>query len=141
MGTFPVSEAKEKALHERMEALGIRDEDLEEKFVRSGGRGGQNVNKVATCVMLRHPPTGTEVKCSRARTQGMNRYYARVLLADKVDTATKGRESEEQKKIEKLRRQKRKRSKRAKDKMLADKRATSEKKKMRAPVGRDGSEG
>jgi len=134
MGRFPVSETKEKGLVERMLKLGLTDDELEESFIRSGGRGGQNVNKVATCVLLRHIPTGTEVKCSKARTQGMNRYYARVLLADKIDTAIKGRESEAQKKIEKIRRQKRKRSKRAKEKMLADKRATSEKKKMRAPV-------
>jgi protein subunit release factor B len=134
MGRFPVSEAKERALLERMRELGVKEEELEESFIRSGGRGGQNVNKVATCVLLRHVPTGTEVKCSRARTQGMNRYHARVLLADKIDSAIKGRESEAQKKIEKIRRQKRKRSKRAKEKMLADKRATSEKKKMRSPV-------
>jgi len=134
MGKFPVSESKEKALLERMAGLGIIEDELDENFIRSGGRGGQNVNKVATCVMLRHIPTGTEVKCSRARTQGMNRYYARVLLADKIDNAIKGRQSEAQKKIEKIRRQKRKRSKRAKEKMLADKHATSEKKRMRAPV-------
>lgn len=134
MGKFPVSEGKEKALMERMEGLGIREDEIDESFIRSGGRGGQNVNKVATCVLLKHVPSGTEVKCSKARTQGMNRYYARVLLADKIDTAVKGRESEAQKKIEKIRRQKRKRSKRAKEKMLADKRATSEKKRLRAPV-------
>jgi len=141
MGTFPVSEAKEKALRERMASLGIQEDDIEESFIRSGGRGGQNVNKVATCVVLKHPPTGTEVKCSKARTQGMNRYYARVLMADKIDTAIKGKESDAQRKIEKIRRQKRKRSKRAKEKMLADKHATSEKKKMRAPVSRHNSEG
>jgi protein subunit release factor B len=140
MGRFPVSEAKEKALLERMTGLGIREEEVEESFVRSGGRGGQNVNKVATCVLLKHLPTGTEVKCSRARTQGMNRYHARVLLADKIDTAIKGRKSEARKKIEKIRRQKRKRSKRAKEKMLADKRATSEKKRLRTPV-REGADG
>lgn len=134
MGLFPVSQAKEQALVERMAALGIREDDIDESFVRSGGHGGQNVNKVATCVVLRHVPTGTEVKCQQARTQGMNRYYARVLLADKVETAIKGRQSEEQKRIEKIRRQKRKRSKRAKEKMLADKHAVSEKKKLRGPV-------
>jgi protein subunit release factor B len=132
MSIFPVSEAKEKALRERMASLGIREEDIEESFVRSGGPGGQNVNKTATQVQLRHLPSGLEVRCSRARTQGLNRYHARVLLADKLETQIRGRESEERKRIEKIRRQKRKRSKRAKEKMLADKRKISEKKRLRA---------
>lgn len=135
MGLFPVSQAKEQALLDRMASLGIREDEIEESFVRSGGHGGQNVNKVATCVVLRHAPTGAEVKCQQARTQGMNRYYGRVLLVDKIETAIKGRQSEEQKRIEKIRRQKRKRSKRAKEKMLADKHAKSEKKRLRGPVG------
>lgn len=138
MGRFPVSESKEAALLKRMESLGISEEDIEESFTRSGGKGGQNVNKLATCVQLRHGPTGTEVRCSKARTQGMNRYYARVNLADKVDSALRGRQSEQQQKIEKIRRQKRRRSRRAKDKMLADKKAVSDKKRMRAPVRDNG---
>ncbi len=134
MGVFPISEAKEKALRRRMEALGIREEDIEESFVRSSGPGGQKVNKTATRVHLRHIPTGVEVKCSRARTQGLNRYYARDILADKVEALIKGRESEERKRIAKLRRQKRKRSKRAKEKVLAEKKKVSEKKRRRRPV-------
>jgi protein subunit release factor B len=77
---FPVSPKKEDALREHMEALGVREEDLEERFVRSGGRGGQHVNKVSTCVQLRHVPTGLEVRCQSERSQGLNRYRARVLL-------------------------------------------------------------
>ncbi len=134
MGVFPVGEAKEKALRERMDSLGIREEDIEESFVRSSGPGGQKVNKTATRVQLKHIPTGVEVKCSKARTQGLNRYYARAILADKIEAIIKGRESEEQKRIEKLRRQKRKRSKRAKEKILREKRAVSAKKRLRRPV-------
>jgi protein subunit release factor B len=134
MSIFPVSEAKEKALRDRLAALGISEEDIEESFTRSGGPGGQNVNKTSTAVHLKHVPTGVEVKCSRTRTQGMNRYHARVILADKIETLIKGRESEERKRIEKIRRQKRKRSKRAKEKILANKRKTSEKKRLRRPV-------
>ena len=125
---------KEEALKERMERLGIREADIQESFIRSGGRGGQHVNKVATCVYLRHIPTGVEVKCQKGRSQAMNRYYARVILANKIEDLIKGKESEERQRIEKLRRQKRKRSKRAKEKMLARKRAVSEKKELRRPV-------
>ena len=128
---FGVSPEKETALAERMKELGIRQEDLIEKFVRSGGHGGQNVNKVATCVYLKHTPTGIEVKCQRERSQALNRFVARRLLADKIENLIKGKESAEQQKIEKIRRQKRKRSKRAKEKMLADKHHQSQKKKER----------
>jgi protein subunit release factor B len=132
MATFGVSPEKEQALAERMERLGIREEDLVEKFIRSGGHGGQNVNKVATCVYLKHLPTGTEVKCQQERSQALNRYLARRVLTDKIEAAVLGEKSEEERRIAKIRRQKRKRSKRAKEKMLADKRHVGEKKKARS---------
>ncbi len=131
MATYGAGPDKEKSLAERMERLGIREEDILEKFIRSGGHGGQNVNKVATCVYLKHLPTGTEVKCQQERSQSLNRYLARRILADKIEAAVLGKESEEERRIAKIRRQKRKRSKRAKEKMLADKRRVSEKKKAR----------
>ncbi len=132
MAIHGVGSDKEQALAERMERLGIRDEDLVEKFVRSGGRGGQNVNKVATCVYLKHLPTGTEVKCQQERSQALNRFLARRILTDKIEAAVLGKASEEERRIAKIRRQKRKRSKRAKEKMLADKRRVAEKKKGRS---------
>ncbi len=132
MGIFAVSFLKEKLLKEKMEALNIREEDIRESFVRSGGRGGQNVNKTSTCVYLKHVPTGIEVKCSKERSQALNRYHARVILTKKVEQLIKGRESEDIQRIEKIRRQKRKRSKRAKEKMLDDKKIVSEKKKLRS---------
>src|SRR3954467_7771210 len=88
---FPVSSDKARELRERLDRLGIRDEDLEEQFVRSGGKGGQNVNKVSTCVVLLHRPSGIQIKCQRDRSQGMNRYYARKLLADKLEAERLGR--------------------------------------------------
>jgi protein subunit release factor B len=134
MGMFPVSAAKEKELREKMETLNIREEDIDESFVRSGGKGGQKVNKTSTCVYLKHIPTGVEVKCQEERSQSLNRYRARVILAKKIEEMIRGEQSEERQRIEKIRRQKRKRSKRAKEKMLAEKKITSEKKKLRAPV-------
>jgi protein subunit release factor B len=117
-----------------MNKLGIRDEDIQESFVRSSGKGGQHVNKTSTCVYLKHVPTGTEVKCQEGRSQALNRYRARVLLVNKIDQMIRGKESAEVQRIEKIRRQKRKRSKRSKEKMLADKKITSEKKKLRGQV-------
>ena len=92
---------------------------------------GQKVNKASTCVYLKHLPTQIEVKCQRERYQALNRYLARQILTNKIEEMIKGKESEEQQRIEKIRRQKRKRSKRAKLKMLEDKKKHSEKKEAR----------
>lgn len=130
----PVGSAKQEALEERFARLGIREGDLDESFVRSGGSGGQNVNKVATCVVLIHRPTGTQVKCQRERSQALNRYHARQLLADKIERAILGKQSAAAQKAAKIRRQKRRRSRRAKEKILSDKHARSEVKTTRRRV-------
>ena len=134
---FPVSPEKARALQGRMQALGIREQDLQESFVTSQGKGGQNVNKVATCVVLLHRPTGVRIKCQQERSQGLNRYLARKQLADKIEAARLGVESQQQQEFERIRRQKRRRSRRARNRMLADKHARAATKAMRGPVGRD----
>jgi peptide chain release factor len=134
---MPLSGDRARALEERLARLGVRAEDLEESFVHSGGKGGQNVNKVATCVVLVHRPTGIAVKCQRERTQGANRLIARQLLADKIEERKLGAASRRQQEAEKVRRQKRRRSRRAKARMLRDKHVQSDKKAQRGPVGHD----
>src|SRR5438552_10299820 len=99
VSTFPVSPEKEDQLARRMAALGVREEDIEETFVRSGGHGGQNVNKTATCVMLVHRPTGLQVKCQTTRHQGQNRLLARRLLLDKLEVRRKERMAAERARI------------------------------------------
>jgi len=135
MGAFGVSHRKEEALRAEMSRFGVKEIDLAEHFIRSTGPGGQNVNKVATGVYLKHLVTGIEVKCMAGRSQAFNRFRARQILMAKIEEAVLGGESEARKVIEKIRRQKRKRSKRAKEKMLAAKRAHGQRKALRGPVG------
>ncbi len=131
MVTFSVNRDKEDALRKKMDGLGIFEKDIVEKFIRSSGKGGQKVNKTSSCVYLKHIPTKIEVKCQRERSQAINRFLARRILTDKIEGMIKGKESEEQQRIAKIRRQKRKRSKRAKLKMVEDKRIHSRKIKER----------
>ena len=112
MTLFGVTEEKERWLRERMEALGVRERDIEEKFVRSSGRGGQKVNKTSTCVYLKHLPTGLEVKCSRERSQSLNRFFARRELVKKIEKRS-GLLSSEDVRIRRMKKQKSKREKRA----------------------------
>ena len=134
---YPVTNKKGGSLLLRMSRLGIKEQDIVEKFVRSSGRGGQKVNKTSTCVYLKHVPTGVEVKMQRERSQALNRFLARRLLADKIERIILGRKSAEEQKRAKIRRQKRRRSKRAKEKMLDDKKKHSLKKGLRTRLTED----
>ena len=112
MPEFAVSEEKQRALRARMAELGVREEDLEERFVRSSGAGGQHVNKSATCVWLRHRPTGIEVKCMQERSQSINRFLARRELMERL-AALAGQPTDADREREKVRRQKARRKRRS----------------------------
>jgi len=112
----------------------IKPEDIEEKFVRSGGKGGQNVNKVSTCVQLKHLPTGVSVRCEKYRTQGKNRELAMKLLIEKLEKLEEDRINKEKSEFEKVKRKNRKRPKAVKEKMLEEKRINAEKKKLRRRI-------
>lgn len=128
---FPVNPKTAKALEDRLIALGVHESDLEERFVRSGGPGGQNVNKVSSCVILVHVPTGTTVRCQEERSQAMNRFRARQRLAEKMEEKVLGAASAKRQAVERIRRQKRRRGRRAKEKMLAAKHHTTQIKQNR----------
>ncbi len=133
MTIFNVTSEKEDVLKAKMESLNIKERDIEERFIRASKKGGQKVNKTSSCVYLKHRPTGIEVKCQRERSQALNRFLARRILADKIESLVLGKKAAEQKRIEKIRRQKRRRSRRAKEKMLRYKKIRSQKKELRRP--------
>ena len=135
-----ISSLKEQALREKMKSLGIYEQDIEESFIRSGGAGGQHVNKTSSCVYLMHRPTGLAVKCQEERSQAMNRFLARRLLVEKIQQKILGIKTEAIRQQEKIRRQKRRRSRRAKEKMLYAKHHQSDKKEMRRSPSRDWGE-
>lgn len=112
MVRFGVSDEKTRDLQKRMEALGVLEKDIEERFVRSSGRGGQKVNKTSTCVYLKHLPTGIEVKWMTERSQSLNRFFARRELVRRLEKLT-GQKTDEDLEVKRIRKQKSKRKKRA----------------------------
>ncbi|MBA4422877.1 MAG: peptide chain release factor-like protein [Syntrophus sp. (in: bacteria)] len=134
---MPVTQEKETALRQRMERLGVREEEFRETFIRSSGPGGQKVNKTSSCVHLVHLPTGLTVKCQQERSQTLNRFIARRLLLDRIERLRTGLVSAERMRVEKIRRQKRRRSRRAQEKILEAKHLQSEKKTLRTRIKPD----
>ena len=132
---MPVTQEKEAVLRQRMERLGVREEEFRETFIRSSGPGGQKVNKTSSCVYLVHLPTGLTVKCQQERSQTLNRFVARRLLLDRIERLQTGLVSAERMRTEKIRRQKRRRSRRAQEKILEAKHLQSEKKTLRTRIG------
>ncbi len=134
MADVYISTEKREQLHALMASVGVCEADLTEKFILGSGSGGQKLNKTASCVYLRHGPTGTEVKCQPTRSRELNRYYARKTLCERLDEAIRGAQSRRQQEAERIRRQKRRRSRRQREKMLDDKHRHAERKELRKRV-------
>ena len=126
-----VSKEKQEALKKRMEALGIHEEDLIEKFILGSGSGGQKVNKTSSCVYLKHLPTKIEIKCQQERSREMNRFLARRELCDQIAEKLHQEKTARKREIEKIRQQKKRRSRRLQKKILEEKRKRSETKSLR----------
>jgi len=131
---MPFPQLLSPALIKKAALLGLKPEDVTERYVVGGGKGGQKINKTSSCVVLKHLPSGTVVRCQKHREQSKNRLSAYKLLILKIDDLVKGKDSERAKAIFKLQKQKKRRSKKAKEKILADKAHRSEVKALRKNV-------
>jgi peptide chain release factor len=123
-----------RPVEERMKELGIAESELEEIFARSGGPGGQNVNKVSTAVTLRHLPSGLRVTVQDSRSQALNRKLARERLLDALERRREREQAVELDRREKIRRQRSPRPRALKKRILEGKRRRSKLKKLRTSV-------
>lgn len=135
--TLLFSQEKKDEIQRRFSAMGIKEEDLEENFIRGNGNGGQKVNKTSNTVRLTYLPTGLQVRCGQTRSLEVNRWLARRMLIEKILELQNSELSKKIQEREKIRRQKRRRSRRQKAKMLDAKHKNSEKKANRRPVNFD----
>ena len=129
-----ITEGTWEKLRARMEKLGILEQDLDERFIRGSGSGGQKINKTSSCVQLNHRSSGIEIRCQKTRSQADNRYWARRELCGRIEEKTLGEKCAKRQAAEKIRRQKRRRSRRAKARMLDAKAKQGAKKKLRGRV-------
>ena len=110
---FSISRDKEEALKIRMDSLGIKKADMDEKFIRSSKKGGQKVNKTSSAVYLKHRPTGIEVKESKDRSREVNRYLAREKLIETYQSQILGLKTKKANLLEKKKKQKQRRKRKS----------------------------
>jgi len=135
MADFP--DLVEASLQARFVSLGVRPEEVEERFVRGAGAGGQKINKTSSTVWLRHRPTGVEVRCQRERNQSVNRLLAWTELAGKLEARRTATAGQAQAARELARRQKRQKSRGQKARMIETKKHRAKHKSARGRVRGD----
>ena len=114
------NKAKIEALETKMTDLGIKKDDIEEKFIKGSGKGGQKVNKSVSTVFLKHKITNISVKCGKTRSQHLNRFLALRSLVEKIEIFMKGGDDPQQKKVDKIRKQKMRRKRKNKKKIRGE---------------------
>jgi protein subunit release factor B len=124
--------AEETSLQRRMRLLGIKEKDIEERFIIGSGPGGQKIQKTASCVYLKHVPSGIEVKCQQERSRGANRTVAREILCTRMENTRRQKHQETRALQSKKRQQNRRRTKLEKLKMIDEKRRRSKRKSLRS---------
>ena len=135
MADFP--DIVEASLRARFVSLGVKPADVREQFIRGAGAGGQKINKTSSTVVLRHWPTGVEVRCQRERSQSVNRLLAWVELADKLEQRKAEAAGRQQAARELARRQTRQKSRGQKARMIESKKHRAKHKAKRGRVSGD----
>lgn len=121
----------------RLASLGASKADVEERFTRGSGPGGQKINKTSSTVWLRHRPTGIEVRCQAERSQSANREKAWRELCAKLENRRRTAAAAARDERESERRRNRQKSYGQKIRMIESKRHRAKNKARRGRIGDD----